>query len=297
MKEIEARLASGGVVVLDGATGTELQRRGVPMHEGAWSAAALRTHPEVVRAVHEDHVRAGADVVTANTFATGRVFLDRSGLGDRTAELNRTAVDRARRARDAAADGRPVAVAGSMNLWDPPPDEAAVRASLAEQAGLLADAGVDLLALEMMETVEDGVRSLEAARATGLPVWMGFSVRVRPDGAVVLRGRGEPLERALDAWVPLRPAAFLVMHSLPHEIAPALRLLRGRWPGPAGAYAHMGEFTMPDWRWVNMLPPEAYADAAAEWIGLGARIVGGCCGLGPEYTAELARRFRTEGRT
>jgi S-methylmethionine-dependent homocysteine/selenocysteine methylase len=287
---IGARLAAGGVVLLDGATGTELQRRGVPMHGGAWSATAVLTHPEVVRAVHGDHARAGADVITANTFAAGRLFLDRSGLGGRTSEINRLAVDLARQA--AAAAGRPVAVAGSINLWDPPPREAEVRASLVEQAGLLAEAGVDLLLLEMMERVEDGVLALEAARGTGLPVWMGCSVRAAADGSVALRGRGEPLAAALEAWLPLGAAAYLVMHSLPGEIAPALRVLGERWRGPSGAYAHMGEFTMPHWRWVDMKSPEEYADVAEGWVATGARIVGGCCGLGPEYTAALARRFR-----
>jgi len=292
LEAIDRRLAAGGVVLLDGATGTELQRRGVPMHEKAWSAAALSTHPRVVREVHEDYVRAGADVIVANTFGTNRTLLERAGLGDRVRDLNLAAVRLAREARDAAAGGRPVAVAGSINIWDAPEDEAACRADLAEQAGLLAEAGADLIALEMMVATGETVLALEAARATGLPVWVGASVKRAPDGRIVLLRDASPLADAVDAWAPLGPAAVLVMHSVPEVTGPALRDLRARWSGPAGAYAHMGEFTMPNWRWTGMLSPGEYAEEAARWVALGAGIVGGCCGLGPEYIGALAGRFR-----
>ena len=69
MKKLQERIAEGEVIILDGATGTELERRGVPMHGEAWSAMALYTHPEVVRQVHEDYIRAGADIIITNTFS------------------------------------------------------------------------------------------------------------------------------------------------------------------------------------------------------------------------------------
>ena len=75
MTTMQQRLASGEILILDGATGTELQRRGVPMHDEAWSAAAIVTHPDTVRAVHEDYIRAGAQVIITNTFSTGRLLL------------------------------------------------------------------------------------------------------------------------------------------------------------------------------------------------------------------------------
>jgi homocysteine S-methyltransferase len=261
------------------------------MHARAWSAAANFTHPSVVREVHEDHVRAGAEVVIANTFGTNRTLLEGAGLGDRVRELNLAAMRLAREARAAAAGGRPVAVAGSINVWDAPASPGAARADLAEQAALLMEGGADLIALEMMVSVGEARLALEAALATGLPVWVGLSVTRAEDGTVVLLRDREPLEAAADALAPLGAAAFLVMHSLPEVTGPALRILRGRWKGPLGAYAHMGSFTMPEWRWENLLTPAEYADFVEEWIGLGARAVGGCCGLGPEYTAELSRRF------
>ena len=76
---LRRRLAAGGVVLLDGATGTELQRRGVPMHERAWSAAAVFTHPGTVREVHEDYVRAGSDVIVtlAPQYSSARCTLSK----------------------------------------------------------------------------------------------------------------------------------------------------------------------------------------------------------------------------
>ena len=92
---IAQRLSEGGFVVLDGATGTELQRRGAAMEPTAWCGAAALEGQAALEAVHRDYIAAGADVITANTFATSRMVLDRAGLGDKFEEINRVAVDAA----------------------------------------------------------------------------------------------------------------------------------------------------------------------------------------------------------
>src|SRR4051812_18536533 len=107
-------LATDGVVVLDGGMGTELEARGARMDHEAWSGLANVEHPELVREIHEDYIRAGADVVIANTFPTNRAALAAAGCGDRFEEVNRAGVEAALSARERA--GRPVAVAGSMSL-------------------------------------------------------------------------------------------------------------------------------------------------------------------------------------
>ena len=119
---LDEKLRNGEVIVLDGATGTEVARRGVAMDRTAWCGVANRTHPDVVREVHESYIRAGADVVTANTFATCRHVLETAGLGEETVAINRRAVELAIAAREAAAADRPVAIAGSMSTmrgWEP----------------------------------------------------------------------------------------------------------------------------------------------------------------------------------
>src|SRR5262249_37573379 len=115
--DVQARLEAGKLIILDGATGTELQRRGVPKHGFAWSAAAPDTHPQRGRAGHADYIRAGADVIITTSSATGRHVLERAGLGDRVRALNQRAVTLAQAARENAATGRPVAIAGSISSF------------------------------------------------------------------------------------------------------------------------------------------------------------------------------------
>lgn len=179
-QDLARRLADGQVVVLDGAVSTELQRRGVPADPTAWFGSANLGYLDAVQALHEDYIRAGAEVIIANTHSTSRAALEPAGLGDRVAEINRKAVEAALRARDAAA-GRPVAVAGSISSFIPAAmgseDHTDLRdlATFREQATILADAGVDLLALEMMDSASYGLAAVQAACETGLPVWLGMS--------------------------------------------------------------------------------------------------------------------------
>jgi len=116
MSALQQRLEGGEVVILDGATGTELERRGVPMDDAAWDAAALLTHPNTVREVHEDYISAGADVIITNTFATARHVLEPAGMGERFRELNIRAVALAKEARENAAEG-PIIIAGSISTF------------------------------------------------------------------------------------------------------------------------------------------------------------------------------------
>src|SRR5262245_50558933 len=226
--DLQARLDQGQILILDGATGTELQRRGVPMHGFAWSAAALDTHPETVRAVHEDYIRAGADVIITNSFATARHVLEPAGLGDRVRALNQRAVALAQAARENTANGRPVTIAGSISSFraDGIPAEQ-VEANYREQAELMAEAGVDPIALEMMYSVEQVTPAIRAALTTGLPIWVGFSCRVAEDGAVRLLdgssfAAGLSQSLGLLAHLPLGGAAVTVMHTRIEYIAPAL---------------------------------------------------------------------------
>jgi S-methylmethionine-dependent homocysteine/selenocysteine methylase len=293
-----ARLDQGKVIILDGATGTELQRRGVPMHGLAWSAAALDIHPEAVRAVHEDYIRAGADVIITNSFATARHVLEPAGLGDRVRALNQRAVALAQAARENAAAGRPVAIAGSISSFraDLTPAEQ-LEANYREQAELLAEAGVDLIALEMMYSVEQAAPAIRAALTTGLPIWVGFSCRVAGDGTVQLLD-GSPFAAGLSqslgllAHLPFGGAAVTVMHTRTEYIAPALAIVRQHWFGPTGVYAHSGEWIDPNWQFVDMISPEDYLTLAQQWVEMGAQMIGGCCGIGPEYIRLLKERLR-----
>jgi S-methylmethionine-dependent homocysteine/selenocysteine methylase len=296
--DLQARLDQGKLIILDGATGTELQRRGVPMHGFAWSAAALDTHPETVRAVHEDYIRAGADVIITNSFSTARHVLEPAGLGDRVRALNQRAVALAQAAREYAANGRLIAIAGSISSFRAAGVPAAqVEANYREQAEVLAEAGVDLLALEMMYSVEQAAPAIRAALTTGLPTWLGFSCRVAGDGTVQLLD-GSPFAAGLSqslallAHLPLGGTAVMVMHTLTEDIAPALDIVRKHWSGPIGVYAHSGKWIDPNWQFVDLISPEDYLTLAQQWVEIGAQMIGGCCGIGPAYIRLLKKRLR-----
>lgn len=294
MQRLEAR----GTVILDGATGTELERRGVPMDSVAWCAAALVTHPKTVREIHEDYIRAGAEVIITNTFPAARHVLEPAGLGDKFRELNTLAVELARQARENAAEGG-VWVAGSISTFPAnndvslAPGEKEARANYREQAEVLAEAGVDLIALEMLEDLEQASYAVEAAVSTGLPVSAGFSCK-RDDGTIVLWNLENTLVEALET-VPLSGVSLVsVMHTLVEDTPAALGEVVERWSGPVGAYPHAGRFVMPNWQFTDQISPEDFAQEAVSWHALGVRAIGGCCGIGPDHIKALEREFASE---
>ncbi len=304
MIPLEQKITAGEVILLDGATGTELQRRGAPMDRVAWCARATLTHGDLLREIHEDYIRAGADVVIANTFATARHMLEAAGLGDSVVEINARAVAIAREARDRTSAERPVAVAGSMSTMTPivpgsghrDPEftlsAAVAKANYHELAGLLAEAGVDLIAMEMMCDVEQAGHAVEAAVATGLPVWVGFSVRTGVDGTVVMHGNEDlRFAEVIGPVMSLGGSVAGVMHSYVDDTTAALEILFDHWSGPVSAYPESGYFKMPDWQFVDIIAPEDLATQACRWAGNGVQILGGCCGLGPEHMRALKRQL------
>src|SRR3954454_20790732 len=286
-------LATNRVVVVDGGMGTELEARGARMDHEAWSGLANLEEPGLVREIHEDYIRAGADLVIANTFPANRAALAAGGFGDRVEEGNRAAVAAAMEARERA--GRPVAIAGSMSLWGPhdrlraqeaPPEEHVLEV-YGEQAAILADAGVDLIVLEMFDA--RWAAALRPARETRLPVWLGGWAEPGRDGR--LRApTGRLFEDDLPAVIGDGAAAVVVMHSPLDAVAPALEAIARHWDGPRGAYPHAGHFERPHWIFKE-LEPNVMADHAAAWVRDGARIVGGCCGTRPEHIRAIRDRL------
>ena len=104
------RIGASEVVVIDGATGNELEARGVPMVEKSWAVMAQLQYPDILRQLHVDYINAGAAAIIANTFAAGRHLLELGGLGNRVADAHRLAVEITLQARDEA--GQPVVVPG-----------------------------------------------------------------------------------------------------------------------------------------------------------------------------------------
>ena len=289
----QQQLEANEIVLIDGAMGTELQRRGVEMNKTAWSGAAVLTDPDKVRETHEDYIRAGASVIITNTFGSTRQMLEPAGFGDQVEKVHRDAVELARQARDNVAD-IPVAIAGSISTEPPAFDRDSFLSpdreleAYREAAGLLAEAGVDLLALEMIVDATHATRAMQAALETGLPVWLGAGCRKTDDGRIVSFDVAEiEFETMLDTLIPMGPEVVNIMHSPIEAIPDAIELVKQRWSGPIGVYPESGYFTKPHWNFVDVIPPADLVNEARGWVAAGVRLLGGCCGTSPDHIQAL----------
>ncbi len=291
---LDARIGAGGVVLLDGGIGTELEHRGVPMNERAWCGDATLGHAEILREIHEDYIRAGAEVIITNTFASARHCLEPIGYGDDVERANRLAVEVAREARERVAE-RDVAVAGSISDfmtdkgnpgWS---RDSRLRATYREQAEILAQAGADLLALEMMQEPEIAIPAVEAAVDTGLPVWVGGSCRhVGDQGRLgMFDFPDRDFRELLDAVVGMPVGVIGIMHSEVPDVVAGIAMVRERWSGPTAVYPESGYFTMPNWQFVDIISPDDLVTEARGWRERGVQLIGGCCGIGPDHIKAL----------
>ena len=300
--QIARKLAAGETIIIDGGTGTDIQRRGVAMSGDTWCAEVNITHPNIVREVHHDYVEAGAEIIIANTFATSALLFNALGRDDELLSIDRAAVAIAKE----AAAGRQIAVAGSISTMRPvvkgsdrtskqrewPEREA--RGLFKRKADNLAKCHVDLLMMEMMRDVDYSVWATEAALATGLPVWVGISAERRNDGQLTGFGREDQLlDDVARVLAKTNPAVISIMHTSPNDTDEALEIVRKYWKGPVGAYPESGYFRMPEWTFVDIIPPEELVDKSRLWRKQGVTIFGGCCGLGPEHIAALAQEYHS----
>jgi homocysteine S-methyltransferase len=271
------------------------------MSSSTWCAEANVTHPAVVREVHADYIEAGADIIIANTFATSALLFNALGRDDELLEIDRAAVAIARD----AAKGHAVAVAGSMSTMRPVVagsdrtsrqkewPEAEARRLFRRKAENLAAAGVDLIMMEMMRDTDYSVWASEAALATRLPVWIGISVE-RHGGKLTGFGReDQDFEAVARVLAALKPEVISIMHTSPNDTDEAIDVLRKYWKGPIGAYPESGYFKMPEWTFVDIIPPEELVAKSRTWKQKGVTAFGGCCGLGPEHIKALAEAFRS----
>jgi S-methylmethionine-dependent homocysteine/selenocysteine methylase len=267
------------MIVIDGATGTELGRWGVETRGALFSAAALLSEAglSALRTVHAEYVRAGAQVITASTFRTNP-----RQAGERWAALTALAV------RIAKESGASVAgsIAPAEDCYRPelrPPPEVARR----EHGGFaraLAEAGCDLLLVETVAAADEGLAAVEAAAATGLPVWV--AAMAMADGRM---RSGDDL-RAFFRDARAAGARAALINCVP--VAGVETGLQAAADSglPFGGYAHMGEVDEhAGWPPGPVLSPDEYAAHAAGWVARGATILGGCCGTTPAHIAALAR--------
>ena len=277
-------------LILDGATGTELNRRGVDTGLPLWSANALLSDEgsRVLQDIHEDYLRAGADILTANTFRTHRRALAPSGNAERALELTRRAVDIARAAVAAVPSVRTRFVAGSISTLEdcyrpdlvPPQDQ--LRAEHSERVHHLLDCGVNVFLIETINSIREASVIAKLAAITGTPVIVSF---VCDRNGKILSG--ESLTEAARELLPLGISALGVNCGPTPDLAQPLGELQAVCPQdfPLIAYGNIG-YADEETGWVNTDAenPSAYCRHAEHWP---VKIVGGCCGTTPEHIMTL----------
>lgn len=288
-------LARSARLILDGATGTELNRRGVDTGLPLWSARALMNERDagILQDIHEDYLRAGADIISTNTFRTHRRALAPSGNADRALELTRRAVELARAAIATVAADRPRFVAGSISTLEdcyrpdlvPPDDE--LRAEHSERVHHLVECGVDFVLIETINTLREALVIAELAAITGTPAIVSF---VCDRGGRILSG--ETLTEAADQLLPLGISAIGVnCGPTPCLAGPLAELRSACGPDfPLIAYGNIG-YADESVGWVNTDAEDAsvYCEHASHWP---AKIIGGCCGTTPAHIRQLAKSLK-----
>ena len=279
-------------LILDGATGTELNRRGVDTGLPLWSANALVNERDalILRNIHEDYLRAGADIISTNTFRTNCRALASSGNADRALELTRRAVDIARAGIANVAADNPRFVAGSISTLEdcyrpdlvPPDDE--LRAEHSERIHHLIECAVDFILIETINTLREALVIAKLAAITGTPAIISF---VCDRGGEILSG--ETLTEAAGQLLPLGISAIGVNCGPTPCLAMPLAELHIACGEdfPLIAYGNIG-YADENVGWVNTDSENAsvYCEHASHWP---AKIIGGCCGTTPDHIKQLAK--------
>jgi homocysteine S-methyltransferase len=288
-------------VILDGGMSNALEDRGHDLSDALWSARLLRDAPAEIAAVHREYFRAGAMVATTASYQASVDGFVRAGAERGEAErLVSRSVSIAREIRDElAADGRRRSVAASVGPYG------AVLADGSEYRGrygvsrrvlydfhrprleLLTSAAPDLLAVETIPDVDEAEVLVDLLDDLGMPAWVSYSVQAGRTRA------GQPLEEAFEVAASVAPVVAVGVNCcVPADVLPALQVARTVTDRPLVAYPNSGEAwdgTIRGW-----LGRPAYDVAlAAKWVTAGARYVGGCCRVGPDDIAQLARSLAT----
>jgi S-methylmethionine-dependent homocysteine/selenocysteine methylase len=272
-------------LVLDGATGTELERRGVACELPLWSAGALIDAPDVVMSIHQEYVEAGADIIVANTFRTNPRTLRRAGRLADGAALNVMAVDLARRAVGRGDVIVAASVAPVEDCYHPErvPSVPVLADEHNRMLNWLVRAAPDFILIETMNTGSEARAAALAATGCKLPFAVSFVVR--EDGNLL---SGESLDKAVAAVAPLRPLAIGINCVPARGLTGLLGHLRSLTDRPLMAYGQVGNpRPIPGWSYSHGAEPAEYAACARSWLEAGASIVGGCCGTGPGHIRAL----------
>ena len=287
-REEFAALCRSRPLLLDGATGSNLMKRGMP--RGVCTELWIDAHPEILLDLQREYVAAGSDIIYAPTFSANRHTLQREGLGDQVSDLNRRLVALSRQ----AAGGKAL-VAGDMTTTgvplepNGPMEYNRLHEIYREQAAALAEGGADLIVIETMLGIDETAVALEAAREVcDLPVLC--SLTVQSDGSAYFGGN------CVDAVEELQElgasAAGVNCSCGPEQLVSLVRNMKAVARIPLLVKPNAGMPAISDDG--EAVYPMTAAEFAAHMRVLqeaGANLIGGCCGTTPEFIAEMKRKL------
>ncbi len=291
-QELQQRIGQG-IFFLDGAMGTQL------FAAGATPGSLLNLEsPDIVAAVHRDYLQAGSDAVITNSFGANGLSLRREGLEDKTFAINQAA---AQIARQGAGEQRYVLgdIGPCGDFLEPlgTVKEAELAAAFATQAQGLADGGVDGFIIETMTALEEVQVAIGAVRSVTdkLPIFASLAYDPAGDAARTMMGvsPAEAVKRLADAGI---VAIGFNCGTLDMPGYAALANAYSEAMGQTGllllAEPNAGRPELDGDKAVYKLSPDGFADAAAEIVAAGARILGGCCGTTPAHIAAAVAKIK-----
>ncbi len=288
--------ARKSTILMDGATGTEAERRGIPQLKNAWNGGAALLKPDILREIHEDYIRCGAEIIISNTFANSKHALEDAGEVHNFISYNEAGVQIAIEARDNLSKND-VLVAGGISYWTwtgRKPTLSQLQESIEEQANVMASSGADFLILEMMIDIEQMLVTLEAAKTAGLPIWVGLTCEPNKNNTLCLEG-GDLLVDAIDVLLQENIDAIHIMHTEVEHVLPSLKVLKNSWDGLIGVYpssstyANSVNLTSTEWAFENVIVAKSFIKHAKKWHDFGVNFIGGCCGINVDHIKKLSK--------
>lgn len=277
-------LIKKGVVLLDGATGSNLRKAGMPV--GVCTELWAMEHPEIVAELQRAYAGAGSQIIYAPTFTANRVNLASYGCEDRIVEINRSLV-----ALSKNAVGDRALVAGDITTTGK--TDAAYETLLEvykEQISILADAGADLIVAETMLTIDETTAAVEAAKTVcDLPIMC--SLTLEADGHLLFGGTAE---EAVETLQEMGAAAVGLNCSVgPDQLEAVVSSMKAVAKVPLLVKPNAGMPTIDETGAAHYsMTPAEFAASMKKLVWRGARIIGGCCGTDPEYIRALAETVR-----
>lgn len=278
-------LTQQGILLLDGATGSNLKKEGMPT--GICTEQWVLEHPDVLADLQHRYVEAGSRIVYAPTFAANRISLAMHGLEDRVQQMNKELVEISKKAADGKAyvagdvttTGKMLEPRGTLQYQE-------LLDAYKEQITALAEAGADLIVAETMMAVDETIAVLEAASSVcSLPVMC--SMTIESDGSLFFGGT---VTEAVEALQEMGAAAVGINCSVgPDQLEAVVRSISQTVTIPVIAKPNAGMPSIDAHGIAHYsMGPGEFAVSMKKLIESGARIVGGCCGTTPEYIRELA---------